>query len=154
MNEPLPSLTDQRKRTYRPTLRQIKNLYKLINYEIFKNKLQIPEIKLIKKSGCFGYCLGKGRWGSPYPTGSYCIISLNNKFFSKHWLITTLAHEMVHQYQWDIYSGKRKKQGKKPIMSHGPSFYAWKSKFQKCGITLKRHYSPEKWFMYQKLDKC
>jgi hypothetical protein len=154
MELPLPSLTEQRKKAYRPSLRKIKAMYRLINEEIFKNKLSMPEIQLVKRSKYWGLCMGKGRWGRPYPTGSYCIIKITNKFYSQQWMIATLAHEMVHQYQWDIYSGKRKKQGKLPIMSHGPSFYAWRNKLAKFGITLKTTFSKQKWFTYQKLDKC
>jgi hypothetical protein len=154
MELPLPTITEQRKKSYRPTLRKIRSTYRLINEEIFQNKLTIPEIQLIQRSRYWGLCMGKGRGGSPFPTGSYCVIKLNNKFYSQHWMIATLAHEMVHQYQWDIYSEQRKKKGKPPIMSHGPSFHAWKKKLAKFGITLKTTFSKEKWFTYQKLDKC
>lgn len=154
MDSPLPTKTEQLKKSYRPTLRKVKAMYKLLNEEVFKNKLSIPEIKFVKRSKYYGLCTGKGRWGHPYATGSYCTIKLTNKFYSQQWMIATLAHEMVHQYQWDIYSGQRKKQNKLPIMSHGPSFYAWKNKLAKVNIPLKRTFCSKKWFTYQKLDKC
>lgn len=154
MQSPLPTLTEQKKQLYRPTLRQVRAMYRLLNKVLFNSKLKIPKIELKKRTTFWGMCMGKGRWGHPYSTGSYCSIVLTNKFYSLHWMITTLAHEMVHQYQWDIYSGQRKKKGKLPIMSHGPSFYAWRKKLAKVGITLKRTYSKKKWFIYQKLDKC
>lgn len=154
MHKPLPKISDQVKQSYRPTVRKVREVYKLLNKVIFNNQLKIPKIELVKRVKYWGICMGKGRYGSPYSTGSYCVIKLNYKFYSEHWMITTLAHEMVHQYQWDIYSGKRKKQNKPPVMSHGPSFYVWKYKLAKVGITLKRIYSAMKWFTYQKLDKC
>jgi|688.fasta_scaffold679500_2 hypothetical protein len=154
MHAPLPSLTDQRKKLYRPTKREVKHFYKLINQDIFKNKLTMPTIELVSHRKYLGLCQGKNRWGKPYDTGSYCTIKLIDKFYCRQWFITTLAHEMVHQYQWDILSGKRRKQGKSPIMSHGPSFYVWKTKLNKFSIPLKKHFKLHKWFQYQQLDKC
>lgn len=154
MQSPLPTISEQKKQSYRPTIRKVRQIYRLLNKVIFNNKLKIPKIELVKRVKFWGLCIGKGRYGKSFSTGSHCIIQLNYKFYSEHWMITTLAHEMVHQYQWDIYSGKRKKQGKIPIMSHGPTFYAWKKKLARVGITLKRTYSQKKWFTYQKLDKC
>lgn len=154
MELPLPTITEQRKKSYRPTLRKIRSTYRLINEEIFQNKLTIPEIQLIQRSRYWGLCMGKGRGGSPFPTGSYCVIKLNNKFYSQHWMIATLAHEMVHQYQWDIYSKQRVRQGMDPLMSHGPSFHMWKEKLKKHGIPLKEFNDHGKWFRTQHLFKC
>jgi hypothetical protein len=85
---------------------------------------------------------------------SNCIISLKDKWYCKQWLVMTLAHEMCHQYQWDILSFKRLKQGKTPLMSHGSSFFLFRDKLSKCGIPLRRTYSPKHWFTHQNLFKC
>ena len=47
-----------------------------------------------------------------------------------------VAHEMVHQYQWDILSNDREDQGLPPIMSHGPSFFAWREPLAEYNIPL------------------
>jgi hypothetical protein len=65
-----------------------------------------------------------------------------------------VAHEMVHQYQWDIESKRRVRQGMGSIMSHGPTFYAWRDKLKKHGIPLKTCNDYDKWFKTQHLFKC
>jgi hypothetical protein len=47
-----------------------------------------------------------------------------------------MAHEMVHQFQWDILSNERQSQGLGPIMSHGPSFFAWRKPLAEYNIPL------------------
>ena len=49
----------------------------------------------------------------------------------------TLAHEMAHQYQWDIDGVKRIKRGWEPLMSHGPSFFKHRKSINKYGLVLK-----------------
>jgi hypothetical protein len=61
---------------------------------------------------------------------------------------------MVHQHQWDIYSKERDKEGKEPIMSHGPSFYKFRKQLSEHGIVLKKSSGMNRWFKYQKLSKC
>jgi hypothetical protein len=85
---------------------------------------------------------------------SNCTITLSNKWYCRQWLILTLAHEMCHQYQWDILSHKRISEGKQPIMSHGPSFFLFKQKLNKHGIPLRRAHSVKDWFIHQNLHKC
>jgi hypothetical protein len=85
---------------------------------------------------------------------SNCVITLNNKWYCKQWLVMTLAHEMRHQYQWDVLSFKRLKEGKQPLMSHGPSFFLFKHKLAKYGIPLRRAHSIRQWFTHQNLFKC
>jgi hypothetical protein len=77
-----------------------------------------------------------------------------DKWYCKQWLITVLAHEMCHQYQWDIQGMERLKRGKQPLMSHGPSFFVFRDKLKKHGISLKGAHSKRKWFWYQNLFKC
>ena len=52
----------------------------------------------------------------------------------------TLAHEMVHQWQWEVLSPQRHEKGKPAIMSHGPSFYAWRKPLNEYLIPLTRMY--------------
>ena len=153
MSEPLPSLILQKKLSYRTTKREVRELYNIINEEVFDNALPIASIEV--KSHCRGYwglCIGDGF--SIKKKKSQCIIILSDKWYCKQCLITTLAHEMVHQYQWDVYSKIRHLEGKDPIMSHGPSFFIFKKQLVQHGIVLKKSNSIERWFKYQKLSKC
>lgn len=153
MSEPLPSISLQKKLCYRPSKNEVKTLYNIINEEVFKNRL--PPAKLEVKSHCRGYwgmCMSKGF--SIDKQHSQCIIRLSDRWYCKQWLINTLAHEMVHQYQWDVYSKKRGKKGKDPIMSHGPSFYKFKKRLAKHGIVLKHASGTSRWFKHQNLSKC
>jgi hypothetical protein len=85
---------------------------------------------------------------------TYCKIRLMDKWFCKQWLITTLAHEMVHQYQWDIDGTKREREGKERLMSHGPSFYAHRERLAKHGISLKVGHGQKRWLKHQSFAKC
>jgi hypothetical protein len=153
MSEPLPSIGLQKKLSYRPTKREVKKLYNIINEEIFNNEL--PPASLEIKSHCRGYwgmCMAQGF--NPKKKSSQCKIRLTDRWYCKQWLIDTLAHEMVHQYQWDIYSKERDKEGKEPIMSHGPSFHKFRKQLAEYGIVLKRTSRISQWFKYQTLSKC
>ena len=153
MSEPLPSIGLQKKLSYRPTKREVKKLYNIINEEIFNNEL--PPAHLEVKSHCRGYwglCMSTGF--NPKKKSSQCKIRLSDRWYCKQWLIDTLAHEMVHQYQWDIYSKERAVEGKEPIMSHGPSFYKFRKQLAEYGIVLKRTSRTSLWFKYQTLSKC
>lgn len=153
MTEPLPSISSQKKLSYRTNQREVRKLYNIINEEIFDNKL--PPAKLEVKSHCKGYwgiCIAQSF--SHKRKSSECIIRLSDKWYCKQWLINTLAHEMVHQYQWDVYSKQRHDEGKEPIMSHGSSFFMYRRKLAKFGIVLKRSSGANRWFKHQRLDKC
>ena len=76
-----------------------------------------------------------------------------DKWFSPQWLVTILAHEMSHQYQWDILGKQRLAEGKEKIMSHGPSFFVFKDNLAKYDIPLKTSHSQGKWFKYQSMSK-
>lgn len=154
MTQDLPNLTSQRRMRYRATQREVLALFKIINREIFNDKLPTPEIQLATNCRKYwGMCIAK----SFYPHNenkSNCIIKLSDKWFCKQWLITTLAHEMCHQYQWDVLGHKRIREGKNPLMSHGPSFFIYRDKLMKHGIPLKRALGMKAWFTYQNLFKC
>lgn len=153
MDSPLPSLTFQRKMSYRTNVREVKALYRLINATIFNDRLVMPKIyvkpRLVEMWGqCYGVDI-------PFSnTKSRCVILLADRWYCRQWLIMTVAHEMVHQYQWDIHSKRRVRDGYPSLMSHGPSFYEWRDKLKKHGIPLKVCNDYKKWFKTQQVFKC
>lgn len=155
MSEELPSRTFQKKLSYRTSEEEALALFKVINKEIFGNILPVPEFQV--KPRCrkyWGYCIAQSVTLNKDSTKSSCIIKLSDKWYCKQWFILTLAHEMCHQYQWDILGHLRVKEGKKPLMSHGPSFFLYRDKLMKHGIPLKRSHGISPWFSHQNLFKC
>lgn len=155
MNEDLPNITSQRRLSYRTTQHEVESLFELINKEIFNNRLPMPEFQIMSRCREYwGFCLAKECVPDLDTIKSNCIIRLSDKWYCKQWLILTLAHEMCHQYQWDIDSKKRMRKGIAPLMSHGPSFFKHRNKLAKYGIPLKKALGMRKWFTYQNLFKC
>lgn len=155
MTRDLPTLTRQKRLSYRTSDDEVQYLYEIINHEVFHDRLIMPEI--IVKSRCrqyWGVCSAKTLLPIIDHDESNCGIILSDKWFCQQWLVNTLAHEMVHQYQWDVLSVRRVKQGLGPIMSHGPSFFAFKPKLAKHYISLKTKHARAKWFKHQNLFKC
>ena len=148
----LPTIGYQKKLCYRTSYNEVINLYRLINKTVFSNKLEMPEIEVVPRCRKYwGICFG----GSDRLPGrrSYCKIRVMDKWFCRQWLITILAHEMCHQYQWDILGEQRIKKNKDRIMSHGPSFYIFKEKLAANNISLKRFHRSKKWFRTQNFFK-
>lgn len=151
MSTPLPCKSDQIRLSYRPSLREVYKIYDIINEELFRGRLIRPEIKLGRIHKAWGWCHGHCY---PTRTGSLCTIRLSDKWYCIQWLVITLAHEMAHQYQWDILGPKRSKEGKDHLMSHGPTFFQHREKFDKHSIPLKTALRTRKWFKYQNVYRC
>lgn len=148
MQEPLPPISHQKRLTYRITQEEAIAVYKVINKEIFDNALNMPE--LVVKSHrrkYWGMC--HGDYEKIKNRRTLCWIELMDKWYCKQWFITILAHEAMHQYQWDINGAEREKAGKERLMSHGPSFFKFKTKFAEHGILLKKWHRRNSWFKYQ-----
>jgi hypothetical protein len=153
MLEDLPSISQQKRLTYRTTHAEVTALYRLINKTIFNNKLLMPELEVAPRCREYwGLCFGS--FIRPTARKSNCKIRLMDKWYCRQWLIIVLAHEMCHQYQWDIQGMERLKRGKQPLMSHGPSFFVFRDKLKNYGISLKSAHSKRKWFWYQNLFKA
>ena len=153
MSKELPNITYQKRRLYRTNQQEVLELFNIINQEVFDNKLSKP--KIIVKTHIqrkWGEC--QGYHNKTQKNKSLCVILLNKNWYCKQWLITVLAHEMAHQYQWDILGNQRLLEGKQRLMSHGPSFYKFKNKLKSYGIPLKHRLSVIKWFKTQNLLKC
>ena len=152
MNLPLPSVYEQKRLIFRPSNRFVNYVYELINYEVFDNILHKPKLETQShRRKYWGMCIGNVHRSY---TGSYCEIKLMDKWFCPQWFVTTLAHEMVHQYQWDILGPERQQQGKDWLMSHGPSFFQFREDLKCHHISLKTAHSQRRWFKHQNLFKA
>lgn len=137
MNSPLPPSSEQRLNCYRPSIREVCKIYSVINKYVFGHRLTRPPIELGICRGSWGWCHGNDNMTRK---GTYCRIKLADKWPYIQSMVTTLAHEMVHQYQWDIGRLKRERMGREIIMSHGPSFFEWRSKLLEFNINLHAGY--------------
>ncbi len=146
---PLPTRSQQKRLIFRPSKQLVHHVYELINYEVFDNTLIKPRLDIVPRCQKYwGMCTGNIH--KDY-TGSYCQIRMMDKWFCMQWMVTTLAHEMVHQWQWDINGPEREENGKDWLMSHGPSFYAHRDNLAESNISLKTAHSQRRWFKHQDL---
>ena len=152
MHLPLPSITCQKRLLYKPAIQDILHVYTQLNECVFDNELTVPEISMKPyRQKYWGMCIGEHDLQN---TGTWCKFDLMDKFFCPQWVVTIVAHEMAHQYQWDIEGPERKSLGKESIMSHGPSFFKFREKLKRHQIPLKTAHSMRKWFKYQDMFKC
>jgi hypothetical protein len=99
-----------------------------LNHAVFGGVLRFPEKIIVqnrKKWEFWGECEGwqrTHRYGPHYTK----VIRIRRTLPSAKKFIEIMAHEMVHQYEWE-------RQG---IMTHGKHFFAWKDKLAKKGISL------------------
>ena len=155
MFAPLPSITYQRRKLFRPTEYDVLYAYKIINYYVFDNQLRQPEIEIGQTYRYWGYC----QWNDTKQyTGSYCKIKISDKWFCQQWFLNTLAHEMVHQYQWDIYRWEYQDAYHRNMDvrsgGHGTSFFIWRDIFEHYNLTLKTAFGQKRWFKHQDFRRC
>ena len=139
-----PSFEDQVRLETRLTLEEFRYAFNLLNDEVFGARLLLPEIKISPECDQEAYCTAEC---DIQPSGSYCHFEFVNRSPCIQWAIMILAHEMCHQYQWDIIGEHRTVHESKPrLLSHGPSFFIKRPELAKLGIPLKRQYSRKKVF--------
>jgi hypothetical protein len=161
MNAGLPIISHQKKLLFRPSLYEVDSLYRAINRSVFDNQLTQPEIYVGTIRKAWGLCTWlterqkRSSWGKQ---GTWCSIQLMDKWISPQWFCVTLAHEMVHQYQWDVYRWEHRETFGRDISiesdAHGPSFYAWRPRFEENGMPLKRWHGQRRWYKSQNLFKA
>ena len=154
MNEKLPTVAQQKRQPYRPDLYIVRKTWRVLNATCFNNELKMPAFTFHSRKSWWAMCCSDAGRPRPLKTTSCCEIQLSDKWFCRLWFIDTLAHEMAHQYQWDIDGVKRVNKGWEPIMSHGPSFFKHRDNIDKYGMSLKVCHRNAKWFKYQSLKKC
>lgn len=155
MATPLPGITYQRRKSFRPSDTDINYAYNILNRYVFDNVLVRPDIQKGTLRKAWGICT----WHQQqHETGSWCDIKLMDKWFCVQWFFNTLAHEMVHQYQWDVYRWEHLDYYGRPMYefsgAHGPTFYEWRDRFEHYGLTLKMSFGQKRWFKHQNFAKC
>jgi hypothetical protein len=103
-------------------------VWEALNHAVFNGVLEFPEKIIIqdrKKWDFWGECEGwqRGHRYGPHYTKA---IRLQKTYLDPKRFIDVMAHEMVHQYEWE-------RQG---VMTHGKTFWAWKEKLAEKGIPL------------------
>lgn len=146
MQTPLLSKNKQRKMPFKPSKEVIYQIFDLLNENIYHGHLTRPAINL-RSLTVWGLCTG---FDIPH---HYCKIKLHKKWFCVQWMITILAHEMAHQYQWEIHGPIRASQKQMPLLSHGPTFFEFRAALAEYGIPLKATYCDKKWFKNQNIMK-
>ena len=114
---------------FKPTITDCRDIFRLINRTVFNGELKMPNFRLVKSDEFWGECVGD------VEDTSKCVIKLNKHFPSMRLFVYTLAHEMVHQWEWLVYEE----------MTHGKKFFQWRGELNKYGITLTRAYSERKY---------
>jgi len=155
MATPLPGITYQRRKQFRPTDAEVDYAYDIINKYVFDGVLKKPVIKLKTIHKAWGMC----HWMfTEQQRGTHCKIDLMDKWFCPQWFMNTLAHEMVHQYQWDVYRWQHLETHGRPMFegsnAHGPSFFMFRERFDYYDLTLKTWFGQKRWFRHQVFTKC
>ena len=121
--KPLLSL----KSKYKTTYKDIKKFFKMLNLGIFDNKLS-PfndiEIKELKYQRCMGQVVMyeyKGKGTRLYK------LEMDKYYDNKRDFLDTLAHEMVHLYQFTHLNDSG---------NHNKSFYEFRPKLKYVGLKL------------------
>lgn len=110
------------------TVTKVEQIYDAINNSVFGGVLTRPKIvvKDYTKRAMWGECEGwqrGSRWGPNYTA----VIRIEKNFPNLKKLIAAVAHEMVHQYEWEYYG----------VMTHGSTtFFAWEERLRSKGIRL------------------
>ena len=155
MEAELPSITYQRRKEFRPSDADITYAYNLINRHVFHNQLRRPVIRTGRVNHAWGICQWYER---EQKNGTFCDLWIADKWFCPQWFMNVLAHEMVHQWQWDVYRYDHHEYYGREINcqggGHGPSFFSWRDTFDYYGLNLKGWHRTKKWFLYQNFDKC
>ena len=109
---------------FKPTIQDCREIFNNINRQVFNGELKMPNFRLVYSKEYWGECIGN------IDDNSKCTIKINKSFLSRRLFINTLAHEMVHQWEWLTNED----------MTHGRQFFQWRKEMEKYGIILSRSY--------------
>ena len=106
----------------------VEDIYDSVNRAVFNGILERPKlvVRNYATREIWGECEGwqrGSRWGAHYTV----VIRIQKHFPNLKKLIAVVAHEMVHQWEWD----------KCGVMTHGrATFFAWEDRLRSKGIRL------------------
>ena len=124
---------------FTPTVEQCQSWFRILNRGMFGRNLTEPTLVVRRMIYDWGLCIAdwdnrKCRKGTfdqrviPYHVPINYRIELHNKFPRWKDFIETLAHEMVHLYQMQVW--------KDPYSNHNAHFYSWKNYFKQHNLRL------------------
>ena len=124
---------------FTPTVEQCQSWFRILNRGMFGRNLIAPVFRVRRMIYDWGLCIAdwdnrKCRKGTfdqrviPYHVPINYRIELHNKFPKWKDFIETLAHEMVHLYQMQVW--------KDPYSNHNANFYSWKNYFKQHNLRL------------------
>ena len=124
---------------FTPTIEQCQSWFRILNRGMFGRNLTEPTLVVRRMIYDWGLCIAdwdnrKCRKGTfdqrviPYHVPINYRIELHNKFPRWKDFIETLAHEMVHLYQMQVW--------KDPYSNHNSYFYSWKNYFKQHNLRL------------------
>jgi hypothetical protein len=115
---------DEHDAKFCPTIADCREAFNNINRNVFNNELKMPSFRLIYTKAFWGECQGNES------DTTQVKMKINKSFLSKRLFINTMAHEMVHQWEWLANEN----------MTHGPQFFQWREQLANYNITLSRCY--------------
>lgn len=101
-----------------------------INDKIFNNELKPPAIRLNGGSKTLGLCYNTFHKGKP------TLLEFSKTNLSSKNLFDVIAHEMVHQWVFEIGWSNKAIRNSNSANSHGEHFMAFKSKMAEIGVKL------------------
>ena len=124
---------------FTPTIEQCQSWFRILNRGMFGGNLIEPDIDVRPMKFDWGLCIAdwdnrKCRKGTfdqriiPYHVPIEYRIELHNTYPTWKDFIETLAHEMVHLYQMQVW--------KDPYSNHNANFYSCRNKFKQHGLRL------------------
>ena len=115
---------DEHDAKFRPTIQDCREIWNNINRNVFNGELKMPSFRLVYTKAFWGECQGV------LEDQTRVKMKINKSFLSKRLFINTMAHEMVHQWEWLNNEN----------MTHGPQFFLWRDQLANYNITLSRCY--------------
>ena len=124
---------------FRPTEQLAYTWFRYLNKCLFNSRLPMVPIQVKNLHKDWGRCVAnwdnrkvpKGKFNQkiiPYHIDVDLYIEIHQKFPKWKDFIETLAHEMVHLYQMQVW--------KDPYSNHNEHFYSWRNYFKLHGLTL------------------
>jgi predicted SprT family Zn-dependent metalloprotease len=103
--------------------------FKILNKDVFKSKLKRFHLIYIEKTrGTSGGCIYEFEEDTDRYLAS---LQMNPTYVNFNDFLFTLAHEMVHSYEWTVQN---------VVPCHGKNFWKWKSRLAKFEIILTKEF--------------